>query len=132
MMPEVVYPRDGNAVTLRPCPPWCTGERHFTEDDVIYPDDGYHHYGPEAEVPTSSSFLGMADGARTVIRVVLKSWTCPLDADPGPALIELNLGTADTGTDMCAEFTPAQARAVAAALLDRAATAEQAGGDRTR
>jgi hypothetical protein len=55
----------------------------------------------------------------------LKSWTHPVDADPGPTLIELNLGTAGARTDMCAEITPAEARAVAQALLALAATAEQ-------
>ena len=129
-MPEVVYPRDGYAVTLRPCPPWCAEERHFTDEDVIYADDGYHHYGPEAEVRTSYPFLGMTDRAGTIVRVVLKSWTHPLDADPGPALVELNLGTAGERTDMCAEITPAEARAVARALLDLAATADRTGSDR--
>jgi hypothetical protein len=59
---EVVLPLDGDAVTLRPCPPWCAEERHFADDEVIYADDGYHHHGTEIEVPTSSKFLGMADG----------------------------------------------------------------------
>src|SRR5215470_14103798 len=105
-MPEVVYPRDGDAVTLRPCPPWCAEERHFADDDVVYADHGYHHYGPEVEVRTSYLFEGTADGAETIVWVVLKSWTHPLDADPGPTLIELNLGTASKRT-MGAEITPA-------------------------
>lgn len=129
-MPEVAYLRDGDAVTLRPCPPWCTEERHFTDDEMVYADDGFHHYGQEVEVPTSCPFLGTTDEAATIIRVVLKSWTHPLDADPGPALIELNLGTASERTDSCAEITPAEARAVAQALLDLAATAERTAGDR--
>jgi hypothetical protein len=131
-MAEVVHPRDGDAVTLRPCPAWCTAGRHFADGEVVYADHGYHHYGPEIEVPTSDKFLGMADGPRTIVRGVLKSWTHPVDADPGPALIELNLGTAAERTDMCAEITPAEARAVARALLDLAAIAERegpAGGD---
>jgi hypothetical protein len=127
---EVVHPRDGDAVTLRPCPPWCTDERHFADDEVVYADHGYHHYGPEIQVPTSYLFLGMADEPETVVRVVLKSWTHPLDAEPGPALIVLNLGTAGERTDMCAEITPGEARAVAQALLDLAATAERAGDGR--
>jgi hypothetical protein len=69
----------------------------------------------------------MADGAPTIVRAVLMSWTHPLGADPGPALIELNLGTAAERTDMCAEITPAEARAVARALLDLAAIAERDG-----
>ena len=59
------------------------------------------------------------------MRAVLKSWTHPLDADPEPALIELNFGTAMERTDMCAEITPAEAEAVARALLDLAATARR-------
>jgi Domain of unknown function (DUF6907) len=127
MEAEVVRPLDGVAVALRPCPPWCAEARHFTDGEVIYADDGYHHYGHESEVPTSCKFLGMTDGPDTIIRAVLKSWTHPLDADPGPTLIELNLGTATERTDMCAEITPAEARVVAKALLDLAATAERDG-----
>jgi hypothetical protein len=127
MEAEVVRPLDGEAVTLRPCPPWCTEARHFAEDEVIYADHGYHHYGHEIEVPTSCKFLGMTHGPDTIVRVVLKSWTHPLDADPGPALIELNLGTAFKRTDMCVEITPAEAHVVAQALLDLAATAERDG-----
>jgi len=126
-MPGVVHPCDGDSVTLRSCPPWCTEERHFTDDEVIYADHGYHHCGPETEVSTSYPFGGLTDGPGTVVRVVLKSWTQPLDAAPGPAFIELNLGTAEAGTDACAELTPAEARSVARALLSIAATAEQDG-----
>jgi hypothetical protein len=124
-MTEVVHPIDGDAVALRPCPAWCTESRHFADGEAIYADHGYHHYGTEIAVPTSDKFLGMTDGPQTIVRAVLKSWTLPLDADPGPALIELNLGTARERTDMCAEVTPAEARAVAQALLALAATAEQ-------
>jgi hypothetical protein len=126
-MTEVVHPLDGETVALRPCPPWCTESRHFADREAVYADHGYHHYGTEVEVPTSDTFLGTADGSRTIVRAVLKSWTHPLNADPGPALIELNLGTARERTDMCAEITAAEARAVAQALLDLAATAERDG-----
>ena len=124
---EVVRPLDGEAVTLRPCPPWCAEGRHFADDEVIYADHGYHHYGTEIEVPTSYKFLGMTGGPETIVRAVLKSWTHPLHAEPGPAHIELNLGTTAERTDMCAEITPGEARAVARALLDLAATAERDG-----
>src|SRR5579859_3451560 len=103
-MPEVVRPLDGVPVTLRPCPHWCIETRHFADDEVIYADHGYHHYGTEIEVPTSDTFGGMSDGPATIIRVVLKSWTHPMDADPGPTRIELNLGTATERTDLCAEI----------------------------
>jgi hypothetical protein len=62
-----------------------------------------------------------------VVKVFLTSWMHPLDAEPGPALIELQLGTAEYNTDMCAEITLTQARAVANALLELAATAERDG-----
>jgi hypothetical protein len=127
-MTEVVSPRDGNAVTLQPCPPWCALGRHFGDGEAIYADDGYHHAGTEAEVPTAYRFLGLADGDPTIVRAVLKSWTHPLGAGPGPVLIELNLGTPAAGTDLCVEATPAEARAIARALLDLADTAEQGGG----
>jgi hypothetical protein len=92
MEAEVVHPRDGDAVTLRPCPPWCTAARHFADGQAIDADDGH-----------------------------------PLGAGPGPAFIELNIGTPTERTDMCAEITPAEARAVGRALLDLAAMAERDG-----
>jgi Domain of unknown function (DUF6907) len=127
MEPEVVRPVDGEPVTLRPCPPWCTQTRHFADSEAVYADHGYHHCGCEVEVPISHPFLGLANGDPTIVRAILKSWTHPLDADPGPSLIELNLGTATERTDLCAEATPAEARAIAQALLDLADTAEQGG-----
>ena len=102
-------------------------ERHFDDGEVIDSDDGYHHYGPEFAVPASCGMF--PDSPVTVVRVFLRSWTHPLGADPGPVLIELNLGTAGVGADVCAEMTPGQARAVAAALLEVAASAEGAGQD---
>jgi hypothetical protein len=110
-VPEVVHPCDGHAVTLRPCLSWCVDERHFLDTDVIHADDGYYHYGPEIEVPTSFRFAGFTDGPETVVRVVLKSWTHALDAEPGPVRIEINLGTAEERTDACAEVTSGEARA---------------------
>lgn len=131
MEPEVVHLRNGDPVTLRPCPPWCTEARHFGTDDVIYADDGYHHYGTEIKVPTACPFLGTTAGDPTIVRVFLKSWTHPLNAEAGPTLIELNVGTASERTETCAEVTPAEARAVARALLDLADTAERDGGPGT-
>lgn len=125
-MEEVVHPRDGDPVALRPCPPWCTEGQHFDEDHVVYSDDGYHHHGPEIAVPTSYRMLGL-DGPETVVKAFLISWTHPLDAEPGPARIELQLATTEANTDACAEITPAQARAIAQALLELAATAERDG-----
>jgi Domain of unknown function (DUF6907) len=124
-MNELVHPRDADPVALGPCPPWCTLGRHFTDGEVIDADDGYHHYGPEIAVPTS--YRMDRDTPAAVVRAILKSWTHPLGGEPGPALIEINIGTAEELTDACAEITPGQARAVAAALLELADTAEHAG-----
>jgi hypothetical protein len=124
-MTEVVHPCDGDAVALRPCPPWCTLSGHVDDDGPVYASDGYHHYGPDRAVPTSDQIDG--HGPEVVIKTILKSWTCPLDAGPGPALIELQLGTAEQNTDLYAELTPGQARAVAAALIELAGIAESAG-----
>jgi hypothetical protein len=123
---EVVYPVDGEPVILRPCPPWCTLERHFSPEQAVHADDGYFHYGPEAEIATGRPFPDQAGGEPAVVRVYLTSWTHPLDASPGPAFIEVNLGTEAHRTDMAAELTPAQASAAAWALLERADTAERA------
>ena len=126
-MTEVVRPRDGDAVALRPCPPWCTLARHFGDGQPADADDGYHHEGAETEVPTGYPFLGLTGGDPTIVRAVLKSWTHPLGAAPGPVRIELNLGTPADRTDMYMEATPAEARAIARALLGLADAAEQAG-----
>lgn len=127
-MPEVVRPRDGNPVALGPCPSWCTLGRHFGDGEAVDADDGYHHAGTEAEVPTAYPFGGLTDAEPTIVRAALKSWTHPLGTGPGPVLIELNLGTPAARTDSCVEATPAEARAIARALLDLADTAERAGG----
>jgi hypothetical protein len=56
-------------------------------------------------VPTWYPFLGMTEGTPTIVWAVLNSWTHPLDADIGLALIELDLGIAGERIDMCAEIT---------------------------
>jgi hypothetical protein len=127
-MTEVVRPRDGEVVALRPCPHWCTLSRHFDDGEAVDTDDGYHHCGPQIAVPTS--YRMHRDDPDTVVRAILKSWTHPLSAGPGPSLIEVNLGTATEMTDACTELTPAQARDLAAALLELAATAERRGTGR--
>jgi hypothetical protein len=66
-MTEVVRPADGDPVALRPCPAWCAERRHFAGDMVIHADDGYHHYGTEAEVATSRPLADMAVGGDPVI-----------------------------------------------------------------
>lgn len=125
-MTEVVRPVGGQPVTLRPCPPWCTLKRHFSPEEVIHADDGYFHYGPETEIATGRPFPGQAGADPAVVRVYLASWTHPLDASPGPAVIEANLGTASHRTDTAAELAPAEARSAAWALLEHAETAERA------
>jgi hypothetical protein len=60
----------------------------------------------------------------TVVKVILKSWTYPLGAEPGPGRVELQLATTEGNTDMYAELTPDEARTVASALLKIANIAE--------
>lgn len=76
-MTEIVHPRDGNAVALHPRPAWCTLDEHFADDAVIDADDGFHHYGPEIAVPTSDRMF--TTGPESVVKVILKAWTHPLD-----------------------------------------------------
>jgi hypothetical protein len=121
---ELIHPRDGDPVRLRPCPPWCIQTRHFTDDDVIYAEDGFHHDGPEIAVPTS--FRMLTDGPESVVKVILKAWASRLDAVPGPGFVELQLATTEYNTDAYVELTPAQARTVASALLQLADTAAPA------
>ena len=121
-MTEIVHPRSGTPVTLRPCPPWCTCPQHFPDDQVIDVDDGYHHYGPEVSIPTSDRML--RDDPEIVVKVALKAWAPGLDADAGPARIELQREAAGHDTDMYAELTPVEARAVATALPELASVAD--------
>jgi hypothetical protein len=121
-MSESVRLRHGGTVALGPCPQWCTLEWHFDETEVADTDDGYHHCGPEIPVPTS--YREHRDAPDAVIWAMLKCWTHPLTADPGPPVIEVNIGTAVKWTDACAELTTGQARDLAAALLELAAVAE--------
>lgn len=72
-----------------------------------------------------TSYRMVDHGPEVVVRTILKSWTCPLDAELGPALIELQLGTAAQNTDLYADLTPGQAWAVAAALIELADAAER-------
>lgn len=67
----------------------------------------------------------LPDNPETVVKVILKAWTHPLDAEPGRASVELQLAIGEQNTHMCAEFTPDQARAVASALIKTADIAER-------
>ena len=127
-MTEIVQPRNGDAVLLRPCPAWCLLNEHFTDDGVVDADDGFHHYGPEIAVPTSDRFF--TTGPESVVKVILKAWTRRLDADAEPesARIELQLATTEENTDSYVDLTPSEARAVSAALLELADTAERIDG----
>ena len=123
-MTEIVYPQEGGAVRLRPCPPWCSQRRHFADDDVVYAEDGFHHVGPEIAIPTTDRRL--LHDPESVVKVILKAWTERLDAEPGPSRIELQLATAEENTDMYVDLTPSEARAVATALLKTVGIAEPA------
>lgn len=125
-MADIVQPRNGGTVTLRPCPAWCSLSEHFTDGTVIDADDGFHHYGPEITVPTSDRLF--TNGPESVVKVSLKAWTKPLDAEPEPARVDLQLENADS----CVDLTPAEARTVAVALLQMADTAERTGKTETR
>ena len=78
-------------------------------------------------MPTSYPFLGVTDHAPAIVRAVLKSWTHPLGAAPGPALIELNLGTAAGRTGLCARARSCGHLAALAVLLSGQA-GHRAGG----
>jgi hypothetical protein len=118
---EIVHPRNGAAVRLRPCPSWCTLSRHFSDDWVVDADDGFHHHGPEIAVPTSDRML--RNDPETVVKVNVSAWTSRLDAEPDAARVNLVLGTAEYNTDMYVELTAGEARAISAALLKLAEVA---------
>jgi hypothetical protein len=126
---EIIHPQDGDAVELQPCPAWCTLNPHFADDGAIHAEDGFHHYGPEIVVPTSDRVF--TDGPETVVKVMLKSWTSRLDAEPGPGRVELQLATTEQDTDMYVELTPGEARVISSALLELADNAERTDAART-
>lgn len=126
-MTETIHLRDGKAIKLGPCPPWCTTVQHFDDDDIIDPDDGFYHYAPRVTVATDDRML--ASEPETVVKVILKAWACPPGADHGPGIVEVNLGTGEYDTDMSVDLTPSQARALAAALAKLADTAERTMGE---
>ena len=95
---------------------------------MIDADDGFHHYGPEISVPTSDRVL--ASGPETAVKLMLVSWTNPLGAEPGPGRVQLQLTTAEDVTGTYVELAPDEAQALAAALLELAATAEPAGTEK--
>jgi len=125
-MTEIVHPRNGDTVVLRPCPAWCSLNEHFVGDTAIDADDGFHRYGPETRVPTSDRLF--TDGPESVVKMSLKAWTKPLDAEPGPDRVDLQLENAGSSVDL----TPGETRAVAAALLEMAETLEHTGTAGTR
>lgn len=100
---ETVHPEDGDPVTLRPCPSWCTLAEHFDRDYPVFPDDGYHHHGPEIPVPTS--YRTFLDGPDSVVKVILKAWTSRLDGDPDRHASNCN-SRPPTPTPTCSSNSP--------------------------
>jgi hypothetical protein len=113
---------DGVTAELRPCPAWCTGE-HFGEGDPVWLQDGFWHYGPETDIPTSDR--AHQAGQPSVVTVSARAWAPHLRADPDQGLVGLRV-SADDG-EALVNITPAEARAAAAALLMAAGAAEHDG-----
>jgi hypothetical protein len=111
---EIIKPADGDPVRLQPCPSWCTLDEHLVGATYIAAEDGFFHEGPEVTV--STTYRELRDRPLSVVRLTVKSWVSRLDGDPGPARIELELGTAGQHTDQYVELTPDQARMLAVAL----------------
>jgi hypothetical protein len=114
---------DGSTVDLKPCPPWCLGDHGFPQGaPVPVTMDGFHHAGPDTSVAVAWR-AWLTDGPPDRVTARLASFTMPLDADPGPARIDLHL---QSSTDEAStELTPAEARALAACLLMLADTAQR-------
>ena len=106
-MAEVVRVRGEAPVELRPCPAWWAGGAHFPEDVVADPDDGFHHYGPEAAIATFDR-IEVSD-PEIIVMASVKAWTCPLDAEPGPARVQLALAPGGVITELSAELTVSSA-----------------------
>ena len=117
---ENIRTRDGDEFEIQPCPPWCTGG-HFPAGEQVDSDDGFHHYGPDVSVPTSHR--PFTDQDSSTVRLCLKAWVHPLDADTGTGCVDVTLFTADGEPTI--ELTPAEARAIATALVMLVDTAEQ-------
>jgi hypothetical protein len=118
---KIIHTRDGDQFEIRPCPSWCTDE-HFPPDEHVDSDDGFHHCGPDVSIPTSHQpFTGKEC---STVRLYLKTWVLPLDAEPGTGCVDLTLFTADG--EPTVELTSREARTLAAALVQLADTAERA------
>ncbi len=102
-MTEIVQVRGSTPVELWPWPPWYLVSEHLG-DDPVAADDGFHHFGPEAAVPTFDR-LG-PDDPEIVVKVIVKVWTCPLDAEPGPGRVELQVTHGGVASEDTAELTP--------------------------
>lgn len=122
----IVELTDGSTVELKPCPAWCLGDHGFPRETPVSPViDSFHHQGPDATV--SVAWRANPDAGPDSVTVQLMSFTEPLDADPGPARIDIYLRTS-TGEEAYTELTPAEARSLAASLLMLADTAQRASG----
>jgi hypothetical protein len=119
----IVQVAGGGSVELGPCPDWCRGGHGLGEDVPVNAGDGFHHVGPGASVTVE--WRAKLDGPPDTVNMQLEAFTAPLDADPGPARIELELKTTDG--EAYTELTSAEARAVAASLLRLADVAQRAG-----
>ena len=107
---EIVRTRDGKTIKLRPCPRWCTRDHQFGSVLITHASDGFHHRGRPVRVETST-FVDL--DKPVTVEIGLISWTCPLDADPGPTKISLDIVSGDSGMDL----TLADARRVAEMLI---------------
>lgn len=108
---EIVRTRDGQAIELGPCPRWCTGEHLFGPVEITHASDGYHHCGRVVRIEIPNTVEPGVDPV--VVEIGLESWTCPLNAGPGPARISVNFVSGDDGMDL----TPADARRLAKVLI---------------
>jgi hypothetical protein len=124
-MSETVYVGSSDdAVTLAPCPSWCTTREHFPDRDPETADDDFTHYGLNFELDLGKPGSGECPASAVAFAIWARSGS--VRAEAGPAWVELNLskGSSVIAPEMWIDLTPAQARKVGMTLLDLASVAE--------
>lgn len=122
MMTRMLADQGRFDATRPPCPSaWCDA----TCQDEGHFGDAVFHVSPEITTPTTSDRVNEPNGS-----VRVRAWRYDSLSDPTESGVELDLSAAKWLFPECANFTAAQARRLAAALIYAATLLEPTGGIR--
>jgi hypothetical protein len=121
-VPESVYVESLDAVVTLACPSWCTRTEHFPQRPPETADDSFTHHWLNFELKLDEPGSGQCPASAVAVAIWAQSEN--LQAEAGPAWVELNLSGPDKGPDLWIDLTPAQAREVGMMLVDVARAAE--------